>query len=123
MARGGVDHTWSHRLYSNTVSPLVDKPCYTIRNLVIDKEYVVDFTHIWPFCYDPTYVTPLNIVVKDTDETMMDMIVKHDTLRGVHFFDLSKTTQRDVEEGDFDTLQNSGPTNCFETSIWLSASG
>ena len=57
---------------------LVDKPRYTIRNLVTDKEYVVDVTHIRPFYYDPTYVTPLNIAVKDTDETVVDMIVKHD---------------------------------------------
>ena len=56
----------------------MDKPRYTIRNLVTDKEYVVDVTHIRPFYYDPTYVTPLNIAVKDTDETVVDMIVKHD---------------------------------------------
>ena len=56
----------------------MDKPRYTIRNLVTDKEYVVDVTDIRPFYYDPTYVTPLNIAVKDTDETVVDMIVKHD---------------------------------------------
>ena len=50
---------------------LVDKPRF---NLVTDKEYVVDVTHIRPFYYDPTYVTPLNIV-KETDETVVDMIV------------------------------------------------
>ena len=33
---------------------LVDKPRYTIRNLVTDKKYVVDVTHIRPFYYDPT---------------------------------------------------------------------
>jgi len=33
--------------------------------MVTDKEYVVDVTHIRPFYYDPAYVTPLNIVVKD----------------------------------------------------------
>ena len=29
------------------------------------------------FYYDPTYVTPRNIAVKDTDEKVVDMIVKH----------------------------------------------
>ena len=56
----------------------MDKPRYTIRNLVTDKEYVVDVIHTRPFSYDPTYVTPLNIAVKCTDETVVDMIVKHD---------------------------------------------
>jgi len=41
---------------------LVDKPRYTIRNLVTDKEYIVDVTHIRPFFYDPAYVTLLNTV-------------------------------------------------------------
>ena len=36
----------------------------SIRNLVTDKEYVVDVTYIPPFYYDPAYVTPLNIAVK-----------------------------------------------------------
>ena len=51
----------------------MDKPRYAIRNLVTDKEYGVDVTHIPPFYYDPAYVTPLNIAVKDTDETVVDM--------------------------------------------------
>ena len=29
------------------------------------------------FFYDPTHVTPLHIAVKDTEETVFDMIVKH----------------------------------------------
>ena len=28
--------------------------------------------------YDPTYVKPLNITVKDTDETVVKLIVEHD---------------------------------------------
>ena len=35
-------------------------------------------SHIRPFCYDPAYVTPPNIAVKDADKTVVDMIVKHD---------------------------------------------
>jgi len=54
-----------------------DKPRYNIRNLVPNKEYVVDVTHIRPFYYDPAYVTPLNIAVKDTDKTVIEMIVAH----------------------------------------------
>ena len=57
---------------------LVEKPRYTICTLVTDKEYVVDVTHIRPFYCDPAFVTPLNIAVKDTDETVVDMIVKQD---------------------------------------------
>ena len=60
----------------------MDKPRHTIRNLVTDKEYAVDVTHIRPFYYNPAYVTPLNIAVKDTDETVTDMIVKHDFSQG-----------------------------------------
>ena len=56
----------------------MDKLRYTICKLVTDKECVVDVTYIRPFYYDPAYVTPLNIAVKDTDETVVDMIVKHD---------------------------------------------
>ena len=55
----------------------MDKPRYSIRTLVTNKEYVVDVTHTHPFYFDPTYVTPLNIVVKDTDETVVDTIIQH----------------------------------------------
>ena len=57
---------------------LVDKTRYNIRNLVTDNEYVVDVNHIRPFNYDPAYVTPLNITVKDLDETVVELIVQHD---------------------------------------------
>ena len=56
----------------------VDILCHTIRNLITNKEYVVDVTHIRPFYIDPAYVTPLNIAVTDTDETVVEMIVQHD---------------------------------------------
>ena len=57
---------------------ITDKPRYSIRNLVTNKECVVDVTHIRPFYYDQAYVTLLNIAVKDTDETVVEMIVNHD---------------------------------------------
>jgi hypothetical protein len=57
---------------------ITDKPRYSICNIVTIKEYVVDVTHIRPFYYDPAYVTPLNIAVKDTDERVVEVIVNHD---------------------------------------------
>ena len=36
-----------------------------------EKEYVVDFTHIRPFYYDPAYVTPHNIAVKVTKKWLV----------------------------------------------------
>ena len=45
--------------------------------MVTDKQYV-DVTHIRPFYLDPTYVTPLNVAVKNTDETEVDAILQHD---------------------------------------------
>ena len=53
------------------------KNIYTIRNLVTQHEYVADVTHLKPFYHDPTYVVPLNIAVKDTDEYVVDQIVGH----------------------------------------------
>ena len=63
---------------NNNSGNLADKSYYTIRNLVVDKEYVVDVTHIRPFYFDPNYLTPLNVAVKDTDETVVDTIRQHD---------------------------------------------
>jgi transposase InsO family protein len=60
------------------VSDVHTKPRYTIRNLVTDKEYMVDVMHIRPFYFDPMFVTPLNIAVKDTDEHVVERIVAHD---------------------------------------------
>ena len=48
---------------------------YTIRNFVTDKEYVVDVMHIRLFYFNPHYVTPLNVAVKDTDEAVVDAIL------------------------------------------------
>ena len=45
---------------------LVDKPRYATLILVTFEEYVVHVTHIRPFDFDSD-VTPLNIVVKNTD--------------------------------------------------------
>ena len=50
---------------------------YTIRNLVAQHEYITDVTHLKPFYHDLTYVVPLNITVKDTDEYVVDQIVGH----------------------------------------------
>ena len=44
------------------------KNIYTIRNLATQHEYIADVTHLKPFYHDRTYVVPLNIAVKDTDE-------------------------------------------------------
>ena len=60
------------------VSDTLTKPRYTIRNLVTGKEYMADVTHLRPFYFDPNYVTPLNIAVKDTDEHVVEKIVAHD---------------------------------------------
>ena len=62
---GGEVHPKSHRCYND----LTDKPRYNIRNLVTNKEYVADVTHIRHFYYDLADVTLLNIAVKETDET------------------------------------------------------
>jgi hypothetical protein len=63
---------------NHTVGNISDKTYYTIRNLVMDKESVVDVTHRRPFYFDPNYVTPLNVAVKDTDETVVESILQHD---------------------------------------------
>ena len=60
------------------VSDTLTKSRYTIRNLVTGKEYMADVTHLHPFHFDPNYVTPLNIVVKDTDKHVYKKIVAHD---------------------------------------------
>ena len=69
--------TKSHR---STIVPETwwKKTYYTIRNLVTDKAYVVDVTHMRPFYFNPNYVTPLHVAVKDTDETVVDAILQHD---------------------------------------------
>jgi hypothetical protein len=54
------------------------KNVYTIQHLVTKREYLVDVTHLKPFYHDPTYVVPLNIAVKDTDEYVVESIVEHD---------------------------------------------
>ena len=69
MVLGGV------ALIKSTTVPggnLVDKTYYTIRNLVTDEECVVDVTHIRPFYFDLNYVTPLNVLITDTYETVVD---------------------------------------------------
>ena len=42
----------------------------------MDKEYVVEVTYIRPLYFDPNYVTPSNVVVKDTDKTVVDAILQ-----------------------------------------------
>ena len=60
---------------NRTGGNLVDKTYYTIRNLVTDKEYVVDVRKMCPFYFEPNYVTPLNVAVKDTDKTVVDATI------------------------------------------------
>jgi hypothetical protein len=38
-------------------------------------------THLKPFIYDPDFVTPLNVAVKDTDEFVVESIVDHQLSR------------------------------------------
>ena len=38
-----------------------DKVSYTIRNFTTDKDHLADVTHLWPFFYDPKFMTPLNV--------------------------------------------------------------
>ena len=87
---------------------LVDKPRYSIRNLVTNKEYVVNVTHIRPFYFDPTYVTPLKIAVKDTDETVVDTIVQHDSSRILmirsHWFDGHLMDHSTIAKSLFDVV-------------------
>ena len=40
-----------------------------------EMEYVY-VTPLLPFYFDPTYVIPFNIAIKDTDETVVEMIVQ-----------------------------------------------
>jgi hypothetical protein len=60
------------------VSETNSKPCYTIRSLIDDKEYMADVTHLRPFYFDPEYVTPLNIAAKDKNEEVIEKIIQHD---------------------------------------------
>ena len=46
----------------------------------------MDVTHIRPFYYDPAYVTPLTIAVKDTDETVVGLANPNPNVRVVHLF-------------------------------------
>ena len=43
-----------------------------------DKEFVLDVTHIRLLYFDPAYVTPVEIAIKDTDETVVETIEQHD---------------------------------------------
>jgi hypothetical protein len=54
-----------------------EKVWYTIQNLITTNEYYADVTHLKPFYYDPTYVTPLNVAVKDSAETIVESILAH----------------------------------------------
>jgi hypothetical protein len=54
------------------------KTWYTITNLVTTREYFADITHLKPFYYDPDFVTPLNIAVRDSEESVVSEIVEHD---------------------------------------------
>ena len=77
MGLGDVVPTKSHML-TTVLEVIWWIKLITIRNLVTDKEYVVDVMHIHPFYFDPNYLAPLKVAVKDTDETVVDTILHHD---------------------------------------------
>ena len=52
-----------------------EKLWYTIQNLVTTKEYFADITHLKPFYFDPNFVTPLNIAIRDMDECVVLQIL------------------------------------------------
>jgi hypothetical protein len=60
-----------------------DKFVYQIQNLVTDKTYEVDATHIKPFYYDPAYVNPLHIAIRDTHEYVVEQIIDHKKVQDV----------------------------------------
>ena len=53
------------------------KTWYTITDLVTTREYFADMSYLTPF-YDPEFVTPLNIAARDSDESVVSIILKHD---------------------------------------------
>ena len=53
-----------------------EKIRYTIQNLVTTKKYLVDVTHLKPFYFDPNFVTPLNIAIRN--ESIVLRILEHD---------------------------------------------
>jgi hypothetical protein len=50
---------------------------YTIENLITGRITRTHVTQLKPFYYDPTYILPLNIAVKDTDEFVVEDILEH----------------------------------------------
>ena len=58
-----------------------DWEVYVIRNLVTQRDALADVTHLKPFFYDPDFVTPLNVAVRDTDEFVVEAIVAHQLSR------------------------------------------
>jgi hypothetical protein len=49
----------------------------TIENLVTGRLTKTHIAQLKPFKYDPTYVTPLNVAVKDTEEYVVAEILQH----------------------------------------------
>jgi hypothetical protein len=65
----------THKVFN----PDSHKYIYTIYHLVTTKSSKVDIMHLKPFYYDPQYVEPLTIAVKDTEEFVVESIVEHNT--------------------------------------------
>jgi hypothetical protein len=59
------------------INPLSGRYIYTLLNLVSKSEHNADISQLKPFYYDGTFVNPLNIAVKDTDEFVVEDIVDH----------------------------------------------
>ena len=59
--------------YKNLYFETQKKPRYMIRTLITGKEYIVDLTHLRSFDFDPNFITPLNIAVKDTNEHIVQL--------------------------------------------------
>jgi hypothetical protein len=59
------------------INPLSGRYVYTLLNLVSKSEHDADISQLKPFYYDGTFINPLNIAVKDTEEFVVEDIVDH----------------------------------------------
>jgi hypothetical protein len=50
---------------------------YTLRDLVSNKELTVNITRLSPFLYDPLYVDPRLVALKDQEEFQIEAILAH----------------------------------------------
>jgi hypothetical protein len=59
------------------LNPLSGRYIYTLLNLVSKTEHDADISQLKPFYYDPSFVNPLNIAVKDSEEFIVGDIIDH----------------------------------------------